>query len=92
MFTDPGKKIKFVVRVLFPVDLVLCFIAWLFWFASALSLPDSDATLVLLEFIFGFLLSAFGVWVLCLLVYGFGELVDKTSKTEEKVDKLFTHF
>ena len=77
MFNNPGKKIKILATVMFWLEVVGSVIT-----AIVLSAEAEDAIYLLLAPA-GFA----SAWLLSLFVYAFGELVEKATSIDEKMDK-----
>lgn len=76
MFTDIGKKIKF-------VSMALCWIGIIASVIIAFTLFGYEKTALLGALVlFG---GSFVSWVCSFFVYGFGELIDKVSSIEAKI-------
>lgn len=72
MFTDIGKKIKALAKIIFYIDVLGALAA-----AKAVIASDSNNTVL------GLLIIPVGVilaWLATFLLYGYGELIDKTSE------------
>ena len=81
MFKDPGSKIKTFAVIIFGLVL-LSVISTMVMFANAGDLYVGEM------FVFGFVnlvLGPIASYIIGLLIYGFGELVDKASSIERKV-------
>ena len=88
MFDNVGKKIKKAARVLFVMGLVADVLLSILWLAVELVMGDIDPLGVFALFVVFLVVGSLLTYLCNLLLYGFGELVDKTSCTEEKVEGL----
>ena len=75
MFNNPGKKIKILATVMFWLEVVGSVI-------TAIVMAANDDPVFLLLAPAGFA----SAWLLSLFVYAFGELVEKATSIDEKMD------
>lgn len=83
MFKDPGSKIKTFAVIIFWVGVVISVISTMVMFANAGDLYVGEMFVF-----FGFVnlvLGPIASYIIGLLIYGFGECVDKASSIERKV-------
>ena len=79
MFENVGEKIKTFARVIFSLELIASIISGIVIF-----LNDDDLTFIaLLTVILGIIFS----WFSALLIYGFGELIEKTCEIAKNTQK-----
>lgn len=88
MFNSPGKKIKKVAYVLFWVAEVLYMLACTLFLAWSLVVQEIDPLLALFLFLVALVVGAFSIWFSWLLVYGFGELIDRNCHTDDLVSSV----
>lgn len=77
MFNNVGKTIRYLSIVFFILGIIFSFIAWLYLLFTGVN--ESDSTLAIISFVV-LVLGIFASWVNCILLYGFGELIEN-SKT-----------
>ncbi|MBQ7865333.1 MAG: hypothetical protein IJ350_03110 [Clostridia bacterium] len=82
MFKNIGKKIKTLSKVLFWVGLVLVALMLLVPFLSA-ETANTSPTTILLAMIPSLIIIFIGLWLSALLMYGFGELIEKTQQNNQ---------
>ena len=91
MFNNPGSKIKQVATFLFWLEGIVGTLAILISFAISISassyiVNEQSAPLVYILFILVMLLAIGVLWLICwiiyLLLYGYGELIEKTTDNE----------
>ena len=82
MFKNIGKKIKTLSKVLFWVGLVLVALMLLVPFLSAETANTSPAA-ILVAMIPSLIIIFIGLWLSALLMYGFGELIEKTQQNNQ---------
>ncbi len=88
MYNNIGSKIKGFASTLTVIGMILSCISGLVCFIGMVS-RDSD--MAILGLIAGAFVSVIGcliVWLANMLLYGFGELVDKTSENNRKMQEL----
>ena len=74
MFTNAGKKIKTVALVLFYIFSILSLIGCL-WTLIASNIKQFKITTLILTILF-----IASMWIICLFIYGFGELIEDNHK------------
>ena len=85
MYKDVGKKIKSVAMAVFFINLV-CFIALGIINISQMNTPtDQKVASLIIAIILGLVFA----WLSGLLLYGFGELIDRASAIEEEMQALY---
>jgi hypothetical protein len=90
MFDEPGKLIKEVARILFVFLTALNIILSGFAIYMSFKLDLGEAgVLVLIYGIIGIIFGTLVIWVLCLLTYGFGELIDDTEDIRQTTEDLY---
>ncbi len=83
MYANIGKKIKMLAKVICWIGIILsCIIGLVNYF---LSFPSEEAKIIIRELFIGLAIAAGGSlisWISSFVLYGFGELIDKTSSLE----------
>lgn len=87
MFNDPGKKIQAVAVGLFVVGAILDVIGSALALALVLESELIDPLLAFPLFLLCLVVAILLSWVTGLLIYGFGELIDKTSGINHLLQK-----
>ena len=93
MFKNPGNKIKSWAKVLFVVLLIIGLITIVVAGEAAqyspeyIANPASFRTALIIVCIIAYLLYAILAYVGCLLVYGYGELIDNSKAINEEIDE-----
>lgn len=98
MFSNIGRKIKIVAKVVFVLGIVLTILAALFGVNSSTSftvngrkyyVTDNSGTFLSLLIILavGFVSS----WLSSIFIYGFGELIERTCGIDDKVALLLSN-
>lgn len=82
MFNNIGKKIKTLSRVIFWLGILLGALMLLVPFFAAETANTSPMT-ILLAMIPTYVVMFVGLWLSALLMYGFGELIEKTQQNNE---------
>lgn len=82
MFNNIGKKIKTLSKVLFWLGIVLVALMLLVPFLAAETANTSPMT-ILVAMIPSFIFIFICLWLSALLMYGFGELIEKTQQNNE---------
>lgn len=77
LFTNVGGKIKTLVKVLFVLEAIAAVVVGL-WLISVDVLAIIGIGIMII--------GPFVVWILSWFVYGFGELVDRTCRIDEKLN------
>lgn len=80
MFDNIGHKIKIVARVFFMLGVVISIFASA-GYCMALEITDN----FLLYIIFA-ILGGISSWVVSILIYGFGELIESVTKISKNID------
>ena len=86
MFTNIGNKIKKLAKIVCWVGIILSILASISMFIAAASGqvdPITAVTTGIVAVVVGVLVS----WIGCFLLYGFGELVDNSTKMREMMEK-----
>lgn len=78
MFRKPGRKIKTMAKVLFCLDAIACVLLACALQADAYY-PEERTLIFLIVLVVGLLVA----YCSSLMVYGFGELVDKVSEIQK---------
>ncbi len=84
MFNNIGSKIKILASCIFWISSVVSVIIGIFYLI--LAIKAQVITVGLSYIILGLLIPIVGIiasWICGMFVYGFGELIEKTSKIEE---------
>lgn len=89
LFRNIGKKIKLLVEVIFWVGVAASTIAAIVYFVLALlpqylPLSQGFATAGIIWLIGG----PIAMWLSCVILYAFGELVDNTSEIKDRLSKM----
>ena len=79
MFDNIGKKIKSLAEILCWIGIIFTVIISISYFQSNILVGKSNILIGVAIIVVGFLAS----WVGTFLLYGFGELIDKTSETAQ---------
>ena len=93
MFEDIGKKIKNLCKVVFYVLSACAVIGGLIAFISPILAENAEIELILLGFVLMIAISALGVfvaWLIVMLLYAFGELVDLNQKQVNQNRKIIS--
>ena len=91
MFKNPGKRIKKWAKVLFIVLLIIAALALLAAYQQMKAMPEYSqyagvySTVIIIVFALFFVLFAILAYVSCLMVYGYGELVDNSKTISDDV-------
>ena len=88
MFENVGKRLKVITKVFFYVAEVSFLIGSFFTLLGLAVNEKIDLFLALVLLLVGVPLSMFFIWVSYLFVYGFCELVDKSTQAEENTDAI----
>ncbi len=86
MFENSGNKIKVIAKVMFYIDVIVSIIAAIVYFV--LSGITESASEVRLYIVLGFSILIAGPvisWIINVFIYGYGELIDKTCKIDQKL-------
>lgn len=87
MFTCPGKKIKKVAFILFWFALILNLIGACCLLVFMVEGTSVDPLISFMLFLLQLFLGSVAAWVGALLVYGFGDLIDRANSIDEKIKK-----
>jgi hypothetical protein len=82
MFNEPGSKIKAFSIIIFIISLIAIFVFNLIIFNEA------DDLLELLLIIVAGIVEILTSWLVCLSIYGFGQLVENSDIIAENIYKL----
>ena len=85
MFNGAGSLIKTFAKVFFWTGEALFLFSWIFFFAYSIVNNTGDLMLSFLIFLLILLGGLFSIWLACLLLYGFGELVESAVYTKQRV-------
>ena len=86
MFHNIGNKIKKLAKIVCWIGIILSIISGITLFIAAASGQADPVTAVttgIVTVVLGILVS----WIGCFLLYGFGELVDNSTKMREMMEK-----
>ena len=89
MFQNIGKKIKIVAIVIMIVGIVLSVVGGLFAFWEGYLGYDFITSIVIFVMITS--LGILGSWLSVFILYGFGELVDQTMETNQRLEEILAH-
>ena len=89
MFQNIGKKIKIVAIVIMIVGIVLSVVGGLFAFWNGYLGYDFITSIVIFVIITS--LGILGSWLSVFILYGFGELVDQTMETNQRLEEILAH-
>lgn len=88
MFENVGKRMKTVTKVFFWIaEISFALVAFISLITAAMN-EKMDLFLALVILLIGVPLVMFFIWVSYLFMYGFCELVDKTTQNEENFARL----
>ena len=91
MFKDPGKRIKKWAKVLFVVLLIVAALTLIAGYQQMKAMPEYSqnpsvySTAIIIVLAIAFVLFAILAYVSCLMVYGYGELVDNSKNISNDV-------
>jgi len=91
MFNNPGKKLKFLAKIVFYVLLFLPLVIGIVLIFSGLLDGIGGYAITFSTVLVGVLLVLFGIlnaWLSSILLYSFGQLVEDTQKTRKAVEKI----
>lgn len=90
MYDIIGKKIKRLTVFVVGVVATICIIGMIvFAFISDNFIADGDSTYKLtIIIVAAFVMIAVLAWVLSFFMYGFGELIDKATDIDKKLDEI----
>ena len=83
-FKNAGSKIKSVSEILFWIECVVYTVLMVVALVLYASAMQSYLLLLAIVFILALVLGWLLIWVECLLLYGFGELIENTAREKEK--------
>lgn len=84
MFDNIGGKIKTLAKVVCWIGIVLCVIIGVIMIVVGANVGGANGTSAIVGGIVVAVAGALASWIGSFLVYGFGELVDKTRSLAEK--------